>query len=234
MRQVIELAEAGSEIVRITVNTDEAARAVPAIRERLWLAGCNVPLVGDFHYHGHLFLTRHPDCAQALAKLRINPGNVGFGAKRDRQFETMIEVALQHDKPVRIGVNWGSLDQALAARLMDDNARLAAPKAADDVLREALVVSALASAARPRDRPRGRPHRDLGQGQPRAGPDRGLPRARQALALRAASGSHRGGPRRQGHRRHHGGARRAAAGGHRRHDPRLARRRGRARRAPRR
>jgi (E)-4-hydroxy-3-methylbut-2-enyl-diphosphate synthase len=147
VRQVIELAETGSEIVRITVNTDEAARAVPAIRERLWLSGCNVPLVGDFHYHGHLFLTRHPDCARALAKLRINPGNVGFGAKRDRQFETMIEVALQHDRPVRIGVNWGSLDQALATRLMDDNARLAAPKAADDVLREALVVSALASAA---------------------------------------------------------------------------------------
>jgi (E)-4-hydroxy-3-methylbut-2-enyl-diphosphate synthase len=147
VRQVIELAETGSEIVRVTVNTDEAARAVPAIRERLWLSGCNVPLVGDFHYHGHLFLTRHPDCARALAKLRINPGNVGFGAKRDRQFETMIEVALQHDRPVRIGVNWGSLDQALATRLMDDNARLAAPKAADDVLREALVVSALASAA---------------------------------------------------------------------------------------
>ena len=99
--------------MRVTVNTDEAAAAVPAIRERLWLPGCNVPLVGDFHYHGHLFLTRHPDCARALAKLRINPGNVGFGAKRDRQFETMIEVALQHDRPVRIGVNWGSLDQAL-------------------------------------------------------------------------------------------------------------------------
>ena len=102
-RQVIELAEAGSEIVRVTVNHDEAARAVPAIRERLWLQGCSVPLVGDFHYHGHLLLTRHPDCARALAKLRINPGNVGFGAKRDRQFETMIEVALQHDRPVRIG-----------------------------------------------------------------------------------------------------------------------------------
>jgi (E)-4-hydroxy-3-methylbut-2-enyl-diphosphate synthase len=146
-RQVIELAAAGSEIVRVTVNTDAAAHAVPAIRERLWLSGCSVPLVGDFHYHGHLLLTRHPECAQALAKLRINPGNVGFGAKRDRQFETMIEVALRHDKPVRIGVNWGSLDQALATRLMDDNARLPVPKAADDVLREALVVSALASAA---------------------------------------------------------------------------------------
>ena len=145
--QVIELAEAGSEIVRVTVNTDEAARAVPQIRERLWVRGCNVPLVGDFHYHGHLFLTRHPDCARALAKLRINPGNVGFGAKRDKQFEMMIEVALRHDKPVRIGVNWGSLDQALSTRMMDDNARLAEPRSADDVLREALVVSALASAA---------------------------------------------------------------------------------------
>ncbi len=147
-QQVIELAEAGSEIVRVTVNTDEAARAVPQIRDRLWLRGCDVPLVGDFHYHGHLFLTRHPECATALAKLRINPGNVGFGAKRDRQFETMIEVALRHDRPVRIGVNWGSLDQALSTRMMDDNARLPEPKSADDVLREALVVSALASAER--------------------------------------------------------------------------------------
>ncbi len=144
--QTIELAEVGSEIVRITVNTDEAARAVPHIRERLWLKGCNVPLVGDFHYHGHLFLSRHPDCARALAKLRINPGNVGFGAKRDKQFEMMIEAALEHEKPVRIGVNWGSLDQALAARMMDENAKLVSPKPSDEVLREALVVSALASA----------------------------------------------------------------------------------------
>ncbi len=148
VEQVIELADAGSEIVRVTVNTDEAAEAVPQIRERLWLRGYEVPLVGDFHYHGHLFLSRHPDCAAALAKLRINPGNVGFGAKRDRQFEMMIEVALRHDKPVRIGVNWGSLDQDLSTRMMDDNARLAEPKAAEDVLREALVVSALASAGR--------------------------------------------------------------------------------------
>ena len=148
VEQVIELADAGSEIVRITVNTDEAARAVPQIRDRLWLRGCDVPLVGDFHYHGHLLLTRHPDCARALAKLRINPGNVGFGAKRDKQFETMIEAALEHDKPVRIGVNWGSLDQDLATRMMDDNAKLPEPKSADDVLREALVVSALASAGR--------------------------------------------------------------------------------------
>jgi (E)-4-hydroxy-3-methylbut-2-enyl-diphosphate synthase len=148
VRQVIELADAGSEIVRITVNTDEAAKAVPQIRDRLLVRGYDVPLVGDFHYHGHLFLTRHPDCAQALAKLRINPGNVGFGAKRDRQYEMMIEAALRHDKPVRIGVNWGSLDQELSTRMMDDNARLPEPRSADEVLREALVVSALASATR--------------------------------------------------------------------------------------
>src|ERR671918_1286986 len=148
VRQVMELADAGSEIVRITVNTDEAARAVPQIRDRLWVRGYDVPLVGDFHYHGHLFLTRHPDCARALAKLRINPGNVGFGKKRDQQFEMMIEAALRHDKPVRIGVNWGSLDADLSTRMMDDNAKLAAPKSADEVLREALVVSALASAGK--------------------------------------------------------------------------------------
>lgn len=144
--QTLELAATGSEIVRITVNNKEAAEAVPRIREQLWLKGCNVPLVGDFHYHGHLFLSRYPDCARALAKLRINPGNVGFGAKRDKQFEMMIDAALEHDKPVRIGVNWGSLDQALAAEMMDANAGLAEPKSSDEVLREALIVSALASA----------------------------------------------------------------------------------------
>jgi (E)-4-hydroxy-3-methylbut-2-enyl-diphosphate synthase len=148
VRQVIELADAGSEIVRITVNNDDAAKAVPQIRDRLFVRGYDVPLVGDFHYHGHLFLTRYPDCARALAKLRINPGNVGFGKKRDQQFEMMIEAALQHDKPVRIGVNWGSLDADLSTRMMDDNAKLAAPKSADEVLREALVVSALASAGK--------------------------------------------------------------------------------------
>jgi (E)-4-hydroxy-3-methylbut-2-enyl-diphosphate synthase len=148
VRQVIQLAEAGSEIVRITVNTKEAAAAVPHIRDRLMVRGYDVPLVGDFHYHGHLFLTRYPACAEALAKLRINPGNVGFGAKRDRQFEMMIEAALRHDRPVRIGVNWGSLDQDLATRMMDDNAKLAEPRRSDDVLREALVTSALASARR--------------------------------------------------------------------------------------
>jgi (E)-4-hydroxy-3-methylbut-2-enyl-diphosphate synthase len=148
VRQVMELADAGSEIVRITVNTDDAAKAVPHIRDRLRVRGYEVPLVGDFHYHGHLFLTRYPECAEALAKLRINPGNVGFGKKRDAQFEMMIEAALRHGKAVRIGVNWGSLDQDLSTRMMDENARLPEPKSADEVLREALVTSALASARR--------------------------------------------------------------------------------------
>jgi (E)-4-hydroxy-3-methylbut-2-enyl-diphosphate synthase len=146
-RQVIELARAGSEVVRITVNNDEAARAVPLIRERLDLLGHDVPLVGDFHYNGHRLLGEHPDMARALAKFRINPGNVGFGEKRDRQFEVMVDAALRFARPVRIGVNWGSLDQDLAARLMDRNAALTEPRPADFVLREALVRSALDSAA---------------------------------------------------------------------------------------
>ena len=145
--QVLELARAGSEIVRITVNNDEAARAVPAIRERLDLLGHVVPLVGDFHYNGHRLLADYPDMARALAKFRINPGNVGFGEKRDRQFELMVEAALRFARPVRIGVNWGSLDQDLATRLMDLNAQSSQPQPADFVLREALVRSALDSAA---------------------------------------------------------------------------------------
>ena len=145
--QVLELARAGSEIVRITVNNDEAARAVPAIRERLDLLGHVVPLVGDFHYNGHRLLADYPDMARALTKFRINPGNVGFGEKRDRQFELMVEAALRFARPVRIGVNWGSLDQDLATRLMDLNAQSSQPQPADFVLREALVRSALDSAA---------------------------------------------------------------------------------------
>ena len=145
--QVIELARAGSEIVRLTVNNDAAAKAVPAIRERLDLLGYAVPLVGDFHYNGHRLLDDYPEMAQALAKFRINPGNVGFGEKRDRQFEMMVEAALRFDRPVRIGVNWGSLDQDLATRLMDLNAQSSEPQPADYVLREALVRSALDSAA---------------------------------------------------------------------------------------
>jgi (E)-4-hydroxy-3-methylbut-2-enyl-diphosphate synthase len=145
--QVEALARAGSELVRITVNTPEAAAQVAPIRARLDARGCGVPLVGDFHYNGHKLLTQFPDCARALAKYRINPGNVGKGAKRDEQYATMIECALRYDKPVRIGVNWGSLDPELLARLMDENARLANPLESQDVMREAVIRSALDSAA---------------------------------------------------------------------------------------
>ncbi len=148
VKQVIDLAQAGSELVRITVDRPEAAAAVPHIRNRLDAAGVNVPLVGDFHYIGHKLLTDFPACAEALAKYRINPGNVGFREKRDRQFSTMIEIALQYERPVRIGVNWGSLDQELLTRLMDENARLETPLPASDVMHEAIVQSALLSADR--------------------------------------------------------------------------------------
>jgi (E)-4-hydroxy-3-methylbut-2-enyl-diphosphate synthase len=146
--QVKELALAGSEVVRITVNTPEAAQAVPAIREHLDRMGIDVPLVGDFHYNGHKLLTEFPGCAETLSKYRINPGNVGKGDKRDRQFAQMIEVALKHDRPVRIGVNWGSLDQELLAELMDENARRARPWDAKQVMYQALVTSAIESARR--------------------------------------------------------------------------------------
>ena len=148
VRQVRELAGAGSEIVRVTVNNDESAAAVPLIRERLLAADCDVPLVGDFHFNGHKLLAAHPACAESLAKYRINPGNVGRGSKRDPQFAAMIEIACRYRKPVRIGVNWGSLDQDLLTRMMDENSRLAEPQDALEVLREATVVSALASAER--------------------------------------------------------------------------------------
>ncbi len=146
--QVKELARAGSEIVRITVNTPEAAAAVIAIREQLDKMDIDVPLVGDFHYNGHTLLTEYPECAQALSKYRINPGNVGQGAKRDTQFAQMIEIACQYDKPVRIGVNWGSLDQALLARIMDENAQRTQPWSAQAVMYEALVTSAIENAQR--------------------------------------------------------------------------------------
>lgn len=146
--QVKELARAGSEIVRITVNTPEAAAAVPAIREQLDRMDVDVPLVGDFHYNGHLLLRDYPECAQALSKYRINPGNVGQGAKRDTQFAQMIETAIKYDKPVRIGVNWGSLDQALLARIMDENAARAQPWSAQSVMYEALITSAIENAQR--------------------------------------------------------------------------------------
>jgi (E)-4-hydroxy-3-methylbut-2-enyl-diphosphate synthase len=145
--QVAELARAGAELVRITVNTPEAAAAVPEIRAQLDRMNCDVPLIGDFHYNGHRLLTDYPACAEALAKFRINPGNVGFGKKKDEQFSQMIELAIRYNKPVRIGVNWGSLDQSVLARVMDDNAQKANPGTANDVMREALILSALESAA---------------------------------------------------------------------------------------
>ncbi len=148
VKQVAELSRAGSEAVRITVNTLAAARAVPEIRKQLDAMGMTVPLIGDFHFNGHKLLTEVPDCARALGKLRINPGNVGQGSKRDDQFGAMIEAAIKFDKPVRIGVNWGSLDPELIARMMDENALLAEPLEADAVMREALIVSALESAAK--------------------------------------------------------------------------------------
>ena len=146
--QCAELARAGSELVRVTVNTPEAAAAVPRIIEHLAKMGVTVPLIGDFHYNGHRLLADHPECAQGLAKYRINPGNVGHGKKRDEQFAQMIAIACRYDKPVRIGVNWGSLDQDLLARIMDDNARRAAPRDAIEIMREAMVCSALESAAK--------------------------------------------------------------------------------------
>ena len=146
--QCAELARAGSELVRITVNTPEAAAAVPRIREQLDKMGVDVPLIGDFHYNGHRLLTDYPECAQVLAKYRINPGNVGHGKKRDEQFAQMIEIACRYDKPVRIGVNWGSLDQDLLARIMDGNASREEPLDAVGVMREAMVASALESAAK--------------------------------------------------------------------------------------
>src|SRR5882757_2634055 len=147
-QQIKALARAGSELVRITVNSDEAAAAVPHVCDRLAQMNVSVPIVGDFHFNGHKLLKAHPACAAALAKYRINPGNVGRGSKRDPQFAEMIEVACRYEKPVRIGVNWGSLDQDLLTRLMDENSLRAAPLDAEEVMHEALVVSALDSAQR--------------------------------------------------------------------------------------
>lgn len=144
--QVFSLAEAGSELVRITVDKNEAAAAVPKIKDKLLAKGCDVPLIGDFHYIGHTLLADHPACAEALDKYRINPGNVGFGDKKDKQFSAIIETAITNNKPVRIGVNWGSLDQSLLTRLMDDNKKNGSPLSARDVMREAIVQSALLSA----------------------------------------------------------------------------------------
>ena len=146
VKQVAALARAGSEVVRVTVNNDDAAKAIPHIVEGLEKQGLRVPIVGDFHYNGHLLLTKYPGCAEGLAKYRINPGNASIGRKNDDNFRTMIEVAAKHQKPVRIGVNWGSLDQALLTKMMDENSRLPEPKEAREVTMEAIVVSALSSA----------------------------------------------------------------------------------------
>ena len=221
--QVAALARAGSELVRITVDRDEAAAAVPHIREALDKRGITVPLIGDFHYIGHKLLAEHPACAEALAKYRINPGNVGFKDKRDTQFSAIVEMAIKHGKAVRIGANWGSLDQELLTRLMEDNANSATPRDARAVTREAMVQSALLSAERaveiglPQE-----PHHPLRQGLRGAGPDRGVSRSRLALRLRDPSRPHRSGHGLQGHRRLRRRAQRAAAVGHRRHHPRLA------------
>src|SRR5438270_10688562 len=147
VQQVAQLARAGSEMVRVTVNNDAAAQAVPAIFEELEKQNIHVPIIGDFHYNGHLLLTKYPECARALAKYRINPGNVSVGRKNDDNFRAMVEVAVKNDKPVRIGVNWGSLDSALLTKMMDENSLMPEPKDAREVTMEAMVVSALNSAA---------------------------------------------------------------------------------------
>ncbi len=146
VEQIYQLWQAGSKLVRITVDKEEAAAAVPEIIDRLGAAGCTVPVIGDFHYNGHTLLTKYPDCAKKLAKYRINPGNVGFGKKKDSQFAEIIEIAKKYDKPVRIGANWGSLDQKLLAKMMDENSLLAEPLEANKVMEEALILSALNSA----------------------------------------------------------------------------------------
>src|SRR6478736_9113308 len=143
INQIMALARAGSELVRVTVNTEEAAAAVPKIADCLEKFGVPVPIIGDFHYNGHILLKKYPDCARALSKYRINPGNVDIGKKHDDNFRTMIEAAVEHGKPVRIGVNWGSLNQVLLTRMMDENSRLAEPKEAREVMMDAIVVSAL-------------------------------------------------------------------------------------------
>src|ERR1035437_5952485 len=146
IKQCIALARAGSELIRVTVNNDDAAKGVPHLVEGLAKIGIHTPIIGDFHYNGHILLKKYPDCAKALAKYRINPGNVSIGRKDDDNFKAMVDVAVENQKPVRIGVNWGSLDQQLLVKMMDENAKLAEPKEARDVMMEAMIVSALKSA----------------------------------------------------------------------------------------
>ena len=222
-RQVAALARAGSELVRITVDRDEAAAAVPHIKERLLRMNVDVPIVGDFHYIGHKLLADHPACAEALDKYRINPGNVGFKEKKDRQFGAIVETAIRHDKPVRIGANWGSLDQELLTHLMDENSRSNNPADARDVTREAMVQSALLSAERAEEigLPRSK---IIISGKVSAVQD--LIAVYGELARRSDYALHLGLDRSrhglEGHRRFIRGDGRSAAAGHRRHHPRLA------------
>ena len=223
VRQIGQLYRAGSELVRITVDRDEAAAAVPHIRDRLMLRGIDVPIIGDFHYIGHKLLTDHPACAEALAKYRINPGNVGFKAKRDTQFSTLIELALKWNKPVRIGVNWGSLDEELLTKLMDENAVSAeSDLGGGGAARGDHPVGAALGAARRGDRAFARQDHPLDEGVGRSAPDRGLSGSRGALRLCAPSRAHRGGDGIEGHRRLVGRDGHPVAAGDRRHDPRLA------------
>ena len=233
-RQVAALARAGSELVRITVDRDEAAAAVPHIKERLLGMGVEVPIVGDFHYIGHKLLADHPACAEALDKYRINPGNVGFKDKKDRQFGAIVETAIRHGKPVRIGANWGSLDQELLTRLMDENARSPTPLDARAVTREAMVQSAMLSAQRAEEIGLAR-DRIILSAKVSAVQDliAVYHGARAALGLRAASRPHRGRHGLEGDRRVLGRAQRPAAAGHRRHHPDFAHARARRRPHPR-
>ena len=221
--QVAALARAGSEMVRITVDREEAAAAVPHIRDGLRKRGITTPLIGDFHYIGHKLLAAYPACAEALAKYRINPGNVGFKDKRDTQFADIIEIANKNDKPVRIGANWGSLDQELLTKLMDENAasRQSARRARGDARGDGAVGAALGRARRRARHAQG-PHHPLGQGLGRAGSDRGLSGSRAPFRLRHPSRPDRGRHGHQGHRGVLGRARHPAAAGHRRHHPHLA------------
>ena len=221
--QVAALSRAGSEMVRITVDREEAAAAVPHIRDGLRKRGITTPLIGDFHYIGHKLLADYPACAEALDKYRINPGNVGFKNKRDTQFADIIEIANKNNKAVRIGANWGSLDQELLTKLMDENTASPNPRDARAVTREAMVQSALLSAARAARARHAQEQDDpVGKGFRRAGPDRGLPDARLAFGLRDPSRPHRSRHGIEGHRGVVGRARHPAAGRHRRHHPDFA------------
>ena len=222
-QQCIELAEAGSEMVRVTVNVPEAAAAVPEIKQRMLDAGCDAPLIGDFHYNGHLLLTRYPECARALDKYRINPGNVGTGRRRDEQFATICKVAIDHDKPVRIGVNGGSLNQELVVSKMQENTDRALGRSSEDILNECMVISARAvHRAGARDGHAQGPDHHLVQGVAPARSDRHLSRPRAADRPAAASRADRSRHGHEGARLVGVGDGRAAERGHRRHDSRLA------------